>query len=87
MTDNEGLLAELRAALRAAGRPVREIEVGTALSIALGRQRAAVSCGDCSTPLSFEGVPARTVVGLRGPFRLLFDEEPRAPGTAGGPGG
>jgi len=39
------------------------IEVGPALSIALGRLRPAVSCGGCSDPLTFEGVPARTVPG------------------------
>jgi hypothetical protein len=70
----EPLLEELRSALRHAPRPVREIEVGTALSIALGRRRPAVACGGCSTPLEFEGVPARTVVGLKVPFRLISDE-------------
>lgn len=68
------LLEELRQALRSAPGPVEYIEVGTALSIRLGRLRPAVSCGGCSDPLTFEGVPARTVPGLRGPrpFRLVL---------------
>lgn len=75
-SSEEALLDELRSALRSAPRPVREVEVGTALSIALGRRRAAVACGGCQTPLEFEGVPARTVVGLKVPFRLVTDERP-----------
>ncbi|HEV2429676.1 MAG TPA: hypothetical protein VGV64_07540, partial [Thermoplasmata archaeon] len=72
------LLRELAQAVRSAPRPVREIEVGVALSIALGRQRPAVACGGCSTPLSFEGIPARTNVRLAEPYRLLLE-----PPTAG----
>ena len=68
------LLEELAQAIHASPRPVREIEVGIALSIALGRQRPAVSCGGCSTPLEFEGIPARTVAAMREPFRLRVDE-------------
>jgi hypothetical protein len=66
------LMAELRNAVASAPRPVREIEVGIALSIALGRQRPASSCGGCELPLAFEGIPARTVVGLEVPFRLVL---------------
>lgn len=71
--ETEALLAELRRAIeRAPSRP-REIEVGIRLSIALGRQRPAVSCGGCSTPLEFDGIPARTNPGLATPFRLVID--------------
>jgi hypothetical protein len=74
--DEEALLVELRRAIeRAPARP-REIEVGIALSIALGRRRTPVSCGGCSDPLAFEGIPARTNTRLSTPFRLLY-EEPR----------
>jgi hypothetical protein len=70
---DEPLLDALRRAIgRSAVRP-REIEVGIALSIALGRLRPAVSCGGCSTPLEFEGIPARTIAGLPVPFRLIVD--------------
>jgi hypothetical protein len=72
------LLDQLDDALRDAPRKVREIEVGIALSIALGRQRPAVSCGGCSTPLEFRGIPATTNAALRTPFRLVLD--PDAPG-------
>jgi len=71
--DPEELFAELRRAVAAAPKRPEEIEVGIALSIALGRQRPAVACGGCSTPLEFEGIPARTNSQLREPFRLLFD--------------
>lgn len=82
----ERLLEELRQALREEpSRKVREIEVGTELSIALGRMRGSVSCGGCSTPLSFEGIPARTVVGLKVPYRLVWEESAsgRAPAEQG----
>jgi hypothetical protein len=69
--EEDRLLQELHRAIARAPRPVAEIEVGIALSIALGRQRPQVSCGGCSTPLSFEGIPARTVLTLRSPFRLI----------------
>ena len=66
------LLHELEEAVaRSTGR-VREIEVGIALSIALGRSRPAVSCGGCSAPLDFQGIPARTNVRLDVPFRLVL---------------
>jgi hypothetical protein len=65
-------LADLRRAVAAAPRRPREIEVGIALSIALGRQRPSVSCGGCQTPLEFDGIPARTNAQLRDPFRLVF---------------
>jgi len=71
-TNGEDLLGELRRAVNTAPERPREIEVGIALSIALGRQRPAVSCGGCSTPLEFDGIPARTNSQLRTPFRLLF---------------
>jgi hypothetical protein len=67
------LVEELRRAVAQAPSRPREIEVGIALSIALGRQRPSVSCGGCSTPLEFEGIPARTNAGLRTAFRLVFE--------------
>ncbi|HZY70332.1 MAG TPA: hypothetical protein VFF67_05060 [Thermoplasmata archaeon] len=67
------LLMELGRALDRSDRKVREIEVGIALSIALGRQRMAVSCGGCSTPLEYRGIPARTNSRLAEPFRLILD--------------
>jgi hypothetical protein len=70
--DDRVLLDRLHAALAAAPGPVREIEVGITLSIALGRMRPAVACGGCQTPLEFEGVPARTNAALREPFRLVY---------------
>jgi hypothetical protein len=71
--EEEELLAQLRDAVaQSSGRP-REIEVGIALSIALGRRRPSVSCGGCKNPLDFEGIPARTNARLREPFRLIFD--------------
>jgi hypothetical protein len=68
------LLGELKAAVSGAPHRVKEIEVGIALSIALGRLRPAVSCGGCQDPLAFEGIPARTNTGLKEPFRLIYDE-------------
>jgi len=76
--DDAALLTELRRAVRAAPERPREIEVGIALSIALGRQRPAVACGGCQTPLEFEGIPARTNGQLRTPYRLIFGSEPAA---------
>lgn len=70
----ERLLQQLKEAVEQADRPIREIEVGTALSIALGRRRPAVSCGGCSTPLEFDGIPAVTNLHLSAPFRLLYQE-------------
>jgi len=73
VVEEERLLAQLRDAIgRSAARP-RAIEVGTALSIALGRRRPAVSCGGCLTPLEFDGIPAETNARLPVPFRLLYD--------------
>jgi len=73
VTDGERVLLEdLRKAIGSAPGPVREIEVGIALSIALGRQRPSVSCGGCQTPLEFEGIPARTNPALRTPFQLVL---------------
>jgi hypothetical protein len=71
--EEEALLRELREAVAGARGRTREIEVGIALSIALGRRRPSVSCGGCKTPLEFEGIPARTNARLREPFRLIFD--------------
>ncbi|MGA7860875.1 MAG: hypothetical protein WCB19_03350 [Thermoplasmata archaeon] len=68
------LLGELRTAVFGAPHKVKEIEVGIALSIALGRLRPAVSCGGCQDPLAFDGIPARTNTGLKEPFRLIYDE-------------
>lgn len=70
---DDRLLDELRRAV--AGAPVRPtaIEVGIPLSIVLGRRRAPVSCGGCSTPLEFEGIPARTNAALKDPFRLVSE--------------
>jgi hypothetical protein len=70
--DRASLLDELRRAVASAPERPREIEVGIALSIALGRQRPAVACGGCQTPLEFDGIPARTNSQLRTPFRLVF---------------
>jgi hypothetical protein len=76
--EEEELLRELRTAVATApGRP-REIEVGIALSIALGRRRPVVSCGGCQNPLDFEGIPARTNARLSVPFRLIFDAPARS---------
>jgi hypothetical protein len=71
-SEADPLLEELREAVAHAPRRPTEIEVGVALSIALGRTRPQVSCGGCSTPLEFDGIPARTNVTLREPFRLLY---------------
>ena len=70
--DERRLLRELEEALARTSGPVREIEVGIPLSIALGRQRPAVSCGGCSTPLEYRGIPARTNARLSTPFRLVL---------------
>jgi len=70
--DDDALLRELRRAVEQAPTRPREIEVGIALSIALGRQRPVVSCGGCQSPLEFDGIPARTNSQLRTPFRLLY---------------
>ena len=74
---DEPLLAALHRAIAASPRPPREIEAGIALSIALGRRRPSVSCGGCSSPREFEGIPARTNARLAEPFRLVAD--PPAP--------
>jgi hypothetical protein len=80
--EEDRLLKELhRAVAQAPSRPT-EIEVGIALSIALGKSRPVVSCGGCSTPLEFEGIPARTNARLSIPFRLLYTE----PTPSDGPG-
>ena len=72
---DEGLLRDLREAVARAPHRPRAIEVGVPLSIALGRQRPAVSCGGCSNPLEFEGIPARTNLRLDVPFRLILEDE------------
>ncbi len=71
---NDPLLAELADAVHRAKVRPREIEVGVALSVVLGRLRGSVSCGGCQVPLEFEGIPARTNVHLKVPFRLVGDE-------------
>jgi len=73
LSEEDRLLDALRRAVAEAPGGVREIEVGIALSIALGRRRPSVSCGGCKTPLDFEGIPARTNARLSEPFRLVFD--------------
>lgn len=70
----DALLEELRQAVARAPHRPQAIEVGVSLSIALGRQRPAVSCGGCSTPLEFEGIPARTNLHLPTPFRLVLED-------------
>ncbi|MCI4358588.1 MAG: hypothetical protein L3J95_02180 [Thermoplasmata archaeon] len=71
--EEERLLNSLRRAVEAAPGRVREVEVGVGLSIALGKRRATVSCGGCSNPLEFEGIPARTNRNLKAPYRLVLD--------------
>jgi hypothetical protein len=66
------LLEQLRQAVASSAERPREIEVGIALSIVLGRQRPSVACGGCSSPLEFDGIPARTEPHLTTPFRLVF---------------
>lgn len=70
--EEDRLLRALGEAVAHAPGRVREIEVGIALSIALGRRRPAVSCGGCSTPLEYDGIPARTNARLDVPFRLVL---------------
>jgi hypothetical protein len=70
----EPLLEELGRAIERSRGPVREIEVGLALSIALGRQRTPVSCGGCATGLEYRGIPARTNPRLSVPFRLILTD-------------
>lgn len=72
--DVERLLVELHEAIERAPHRPREIEVGIALSIALGRRRPSVSCGGCQTPLEFDGIPATTNARLATPFRLVGDD-------------
>ena len=71
-TEEARLLQELHRAVETAPERPREIEVGIALSIILGRMRPAVACGGCQVPLEFEGIPARTEPHLVAPFRLVF---------------
>ncbi len=81
--EDQALLEELRRAIAQAATRPTEIEVGISLSIVLGRARPSVSCGGCSTPLEFEGIPARTNAQLRVPFRLLQTPAPppESPGS------
>ncbi len=71
---NDPMLAELEEAVRRSPVRPRAIEVGVALSVALGRARGSVSCGGCQVPLEFDGIPARTNIHLSVPFRLIVDE-------------
>lgn len=73
---DEPLFDELRRAVASAPRRPTEIEVGIALSIALGRRRPVVSCGGCQAPLEYDGIPARTNAQLPVPFRLVFGPDP-----------
>jgi hypothetical protein len=70
---NDPALEALRAAIHAAPGRIREIEVGIPLSITLGKMRPVVSCGGCSDPLQFEGIPARTNARMHEPFRLVLE--------------
>lgn len=70
--EEDRLLEDLRRAIGSAPERPREIEVGIALSIVLGRRRPAVACGGCQVPLEFEGIPARTEPRLDAPFRLIY---------------
>ncbi len=72
------LLEELREAIRRSAVRPRRVEVGVALSVALGRERGSVACGGCSVPLEVDGIPAETNVHLRQPYRLIVDETPAA---------
>jgi hypothetical protein len=76
--ETDGLLADLRAAIQRSPVRPRQVEVGVALSVALGRERGSVACGGCQEPLAVDGIPAVTNVHLREPFRLVLD----APTTA-----
>jgi len=75
--DVPALLSELRAAIERSPVRPRKVEVGIALSVALGRERGAVSCGGCQVPLEVCGIPAETNVHLDRPYRLVVD--PPAP--------
>ena len=70
---DEVVLDALRRAVAQAPRRPAAIEVDIRLSILLGQQRPSVSCGGCSVPLEFEGIPARTNPHLGTPFRLLSE--------------
>ena len=70
--EEDSLLSALKTAIARAPGPVREIEVGIPLSIALGKLRPEVACGGCATPLEYSGIPARTNSRLREPFRLVL---------------
>ncbi len=73
-TDPAELLQELREAIQRSSVRPRRVEVGVALSVALGRERGSVSCGGCQVPLEIDGIPAETNVHLRQPFRLILDD-------------
>jgi len=68
------LLAELREAIRRSSVRPRRVEVGVAVSVALGRERGSVSCGGCQVPLEVDGIPAETNVHLRQPYRLILED-------------
>jgi hypothetical protein len=72
--DGSRLLAELREAIRRSAVRPRRIEVGVAVSVALGRERGSVSCGGCQVPLEVDGIPAETNVHLHQPFRLILED-------------
>lgn len=71
--DVPALLRELREAIRRSAVRPRRVEVGIALSVALGRERGSVSCGGCQVPLEVDGIPAETNVHLDRPYRLVLD--------------
>jgi len=72
--EDSELLQELREAIRRSAVRPRRVEVGVALSVALGRERGSVACGGCQVPLEVDGIPAETNVHLRQPFRLIVDD-------------
>jgi hypothetical protein len=72
------LLRELREAIQRSSVRPRRVEVGVALSVALGRERGQVSCGGCQVPLEVDGIPAETNVHLKQPFRLIVEAPPSA---------
>lgn len=71
-SEDDRLLEDLRRAIGSTPERPKEIEIGIALSIVLGRRRPAVACGGCQVPLEFEGIPARTEPHLTTPFRLIY---------------
>jgi hypothetical protein len=76
--DGPRLLAELREEIRRSSVRPSRVEVGVAVSVALGRERGSVSCGGCQVPLEVDGIPAETVLHLKAPYHLVRDAPPPA---------